>query len=553
MGKIELNLFKVEENFTYQEIQKLLKNKLNDKKNEKYLENKLTYTLGTHNFKICGMYMYTKNNFEKKLWEKKIFNLFKFDEDEVLRVAGSSYGYIIIGQDKRTYVISFGRANKAITEFIDENFGLEMAAKILDGKSVNVQSSKFYALSKNKSIIEFSNAGFDREIGEAVDGLVGKIKEIPGYQSVKNLLNIVSDKVNFTTSIKLNIEEDKVNIENLCKIISYIDNIKNNYPENNILIPRLTKVTDLNLIENLKNELNNQLLSGDYEGNIYISFYELKDSKFVFRDDISKYTLSFNRKKLFETEDLDVSNIVKVMKSENIGDIESLNVKIEYVNGETERKKALQLIDYTLQAADGTTYYSLNNGKWYKYNEKFLNVIETELAEVKKIITFDKEYDCVEEELEKFKKENEKELDKIMKIPYRELIYNFKLSKEYNGILCDRKDVGTDRLEVCDIYTNNDGLIHVKIGSPDDFIKCMNQSKNGILEYKGNNERVKNKLGIGDTECATLLLITTNKNVIENNDISKFNSLKLKINLIDWYRFVGNQKFVPKIIIAEKR
>ena len=77
---------------------------------------------------------------------------------------------------------------------------------------------------------------------------------------------------------------------------------------------------------------------------------------------------------------------------------------------------------------------------------------------------------------------------------------------------------------------------------------------NGARHYLNNRENVIKKFGeeLKDVEKITLVLIITNKTVWEKRDISKYNSLRLKLNLLDWLNAVQELGFKAEIIIGKK-
>ena len=49
-----------------------------------------------------------------------------------------------------------------------------------------------------------------------------------------------------------------------------------------------------------------------------------------------------------------------------------------------------------------------------------------------------------------------------------------------------------------------------------------------------------------------MLLITNNKKVLETKDFNNFKSLRFKLDLLEWYQYVLEHKFILKIIVAEE-
>lgn len=560
MGNVKLNIFKVDEDFTYEECIEIIEKSLQGR--EEYISKTVRNQVGTNQYQIKGFYGYNNNQLSNKIWEEKLFSMFNMENDNYKR-SFSSYGYILITNFVNTYVITFGRANTTVGKFIDLNFGLEMASKMLDGKTINLQSSKFYALSKSKSITEFTKTNFSSNIGESVDCLIGDIEEISGHNCIEALLKCVNKNVQFSTSVMLYIKDENLNLDNLCSIIFNLNRIYEKY-DNRVSIPKLSIIKDkeIELLRTLNEKVNRKVLLKDFkDGNIALSFYNLKDSKFVFKEYVQTYRIFNKRKLLNEYENLTIQDISDCMKEKNINNISELSVEIEDSEGIKERKKVIDLIECTLILENEDEFYNLSSGKWSRYNRKYIETIENALNEIRDIVEFNSNYNFDEDEVGKFTQLHKAEITSISKRIYRELEFNFKISKEQpNTILCDRKKV--NNIEICDLYANSNELIHVKLGIDKDkngkfvsnagkLIECISQSRAGINEYKNNSKQVKETLNIENVTTATLLLITANKEVIENENILYFDSWRLKINLIEWVRYVREQKMQPKIIIGK--
>lgn len=554
MSSINLNIFKVSDEFEYEELKTLLKDKLKIGIQEVVINEKIE-TKDSKTYKFCGIYVREEFSGNDTLWERKFYDIFELSTDVIKKVY-SSYGIIIISIDEIIYIISFGRANGKLTDIIDVDFGLDMAAKMLSEETIKVQSSKFFALNKNKSIVEFSKTRFMGTVGESFDALVGEVEEYTGRHAIEQITEFIRKKARFTTSISLNIEEDCFDLEHLSSLIFNLETIRNGYPER-FPIPKLKRVKEreIDLLNRLNNKLNEKILAREFnDGKIIISFYRIEDSKFVFAQDVESYKLFKDRKNIGEFPELTIEDIVVCMEENEINDINKINVQVVYTDGSKSGTPipVINLLEYTVNLEGDEDYYTLSYGVWHRYNEKYLEIIDKSIERLKDIVDFEQqEYDYNKNEVDEFAVAHKEELDEIIsKNPYTEIKYNFMLSKKLDADLCDRRNV--HGIEVCDIYMNMNGLVHVKFGAPTNFIECIDQSKKGIEMYKNNTTAVKTLLGIGDTQNATLVFITNNQSVIRNKDISKFNSLRFKINILEWYNFVISNQFIPKIIIGKE-
>ena len=553
MGTISLNIFKADDEKDYNYIKTYLAEYL--KVNEKRCTYREVFPIvNGKEYAVCAFYLRGCSDGEDSIWETKLTEEFGIEIDIAKKII-SSYGAMLVSFDGKNYILSFGKANGKIVKVANLDFGLDMASKMLTDETIKVQSSKFFGLDKNKSIVEFSKNLFLGTIGETFDGLVGDMEEYPGRSSINNISEYIHKNAEFTTSVFLDIKDEYFQIEYLCKLIFNLDNIFYNYNQR-VKIPRLKRVkkTEVELLQKLNNELNTALLNEDFEDeNMIISFYKIENSKFIFSRNIVGYELLFKRyNKTFER--LTLKDVVDFMKEYNIDDISKVKVRQIESDGTKNDKTTpvSDLLEYTVKI-DDEKYYTLSLGVWNEYNEKFIEIIDENIEQLKKLakVEYREEYNYNSSEITRCINENIDEFNNIIKRPYPEIKYNFWFSKCKNTILCDRASVQS--IEVCDLYNEELGLIHVKMGSTKNFMECIDQSENGVKYYNSNTTRAKTRLGIGDTNIATLLLLTENRNVIESGgDISKFKSLRFKLNLLEWFEKLKKNRFEGRIIIAQK-
>lgn len=147
-------------------------------------------------------------------------------------------------------------------------------------------------------------------------------------------------------------------------------------------------------------------------------------------------------------DDIDIIQIVKLFNNEQVPNIETLKnrrVLAMNIDGD-EPEYEWKIYDCLIGEVElNGCIYCLNYGKWYKLDNDFVTEINNYYNSIELI---DTEYpNC----------KSEKEAD-----------YNKKLSKSLkDSILMDTKTIrvtgmGKSSIEVCDVLTNNNELIHVK-------------------------------------------------------------------------------------------
>ena len=240
-----LNIFRVEEYFDYNKLIEKINESIFKKFNKDFSSRELIYEDKNKKIKLYGIYGVTDNTNNPNSWENNITELFGLS-DAQKKIVNSSYGLIIINYNDEIYIISFGRAYTLISEYIDGDFGLKMASKVMNEKTIKTQSSKFYSMAKSKSITEYNNTTFETDFSESVDCLRGDLQEYTGRHYIDNLSNLIkTDKVKFTTSMEVSTKNDFIDIDDLNNIIYNISSIYREYEER-LPIPRLIPIRKSN-------------------------------------------------------------------------------------------------------------------------------------------------------------------------------------------------------------------------------------------------------------------------------------------------------------------
>ena len=569
MNTIMLSIFKVAEDYLNVDINNIIRNRMDEKKieNKKVAEN--TVKIGIDEMCFTFFFGYRKNLNGKIIWYEKLKEMFQLEDEK--KTSTSTYGVLVIEGNlnkvnqengklefdkKIKYIITFGYGNNLVSDIIDYNFGLEMASTMAKTDSINTQSSKFFSLNKSKSLIIYNNANFSTQVGEAVDYLTAEIEEYSKRSSVTQLLKVVDKNVVFSTYVKVGLNKE-FTLENITKILKNLDNIKNTY-EPRFAIPKLSYITQKNskLIEKLDNRLLNDIKTENEENTSFsIGTYTNINGNIKIIDEMGQIVLSYGRKKEIYDE-LNVTNVKEFIKNNNIINVKNIKMSTEYL----EREDLYRYIDYTTQLENDDEYFCLSNGRWTKFNKEYIKKVEEEIkTKVCKITEYSDEY--ILKDLEELRKKYSKKIigknydesDEMNRQLYEERVYNFYIADKVNGTVLDRKTV--DTIEISDIYiANTHELIHTKIGEPGKFIECINQSLIGARHFIHNQKEVIKKLEnkTEKVETITLLLVVTNDEVWKNKDISRFKSLRFKLNLLEWINGVEELNFKPRIIITKK-
>ena len=578
MNDMPITIFKICDKYTEEQCIEKIKSKLSELKlsiNKLYTKE---YKFGIDSVKFNFFFASREKENGQLNWYENFKNLFELPNFS--KIGCSSYGILLINfqinkinetsgkieNDRNSkYAITFGYGNNAINDIIDYNFGLEMASKIAKQDSINTQSSKFFSLTKNKSLVIYNSSNFTTQFGEAVDYLTAEIEEEENRTAVKQLLELIEKNVSFSTYVKTSMKK-QLSFENLCKIIKNLDKIYYEYKGEKFTIPRLKYLgsKDKELIDKLNQKLSEELLKDKENINISIGMYVNNNGTIRMLENETSYILSFNRMKK-EYSELTLKNIKDFMEEFSIAEIKSIKVTTENLT----RDELYKYIDYTVNFDNSNEFFCLSNGKWTKFNREYIKKINREIEDkINKIIEFNNDFSFDENDLNNWRNIYSEEIaekkydysDSMFRLDfetaklYNERVYNYYLRDKLNAKLMDRKI--SESIEVSDIYNEKyKELIHVKIGGPGKFIECIDQSEKGMqyYSYSDKNKMYKNlKTKIGEIETITLLLIIENNTVWKKENINLFQSLRFKINLIEWYNSVLEMKYKPKIIIGKR-
>ena len=556
MKRIRLDIYKCNEEYTIEKLQKIVKTNFESKgiemKNYKRSEQS-----GTDIFNF-DFYFGCKNVGNRQIpWYEEMKNLFELEEID--KNTFSAYGILIIEakinqfedgiEDLKVkknpiYMLTFAHGGNIVGPCIEPNFGLEMASRIAKKDAINAQSSKFFSIVKNKSLVVYDNANFNTQVGEAVDYLVADIEEQSGRNAINQLLKLIEVNMNFSSNISVILKEE-FNTENLISTIRNIDNIYNTYKER-VKIPKLHYLKpgkDKEIIDKLYKKLTKDTIDLD---NTKISFglYTVANGKIHLLNEDDTCEIYVNRKKEIYDE-LNLENVRDFMKKYDIKDITKIKTKIG-----TKSLELHKLIDYTTILEKENEYYCLSNGACTLFNDNYVKKVKEEITDkINNIVEYKSEYNLVD--LEKLAEKYDNSEEEKSDVSYQERIYNKFLCDKMHADLMDRELL--DYLEIADLYEPDEKqLIHVKIGEAGKLVECVNQSSRGAEYYKHNVDIVKSKFTkIKGVKTITLFFVINTKSVWNSKDFNKFKSLKLKLGLIEWYNNVQELGYTPKIIVAK--
>lgn len=414
----KISIYLIKKDIAYEEILKecAYKNKLLE------LDNSITFFLPTTS--------------KQPDW---LINYFKKD-DASLKISNShskviSLHKIVIDGEERIFAIPFGNGKILLNDdVIEEQFGIKVLLNSVEKDGFRKLSIANYGSdhrTKNEQTpkkTDISEFGFDI-YNDFVRRATAKSEE-----KIFNKNTITGGDL-FSVSVPVNIENvddflmfcyRRYKSDKYKKHFSWLDNIK--------------EVREKGLKEKLNNELVNQINQHNYN-DIWLAVPEvvewekIKDFRF--------------RRSEVGSDDIELEDYVNMLSPKNISSVEMLKrSKVYAMSTETDE----ELYNWTVYNCligeiqyDGNIY-CLNFGKWYKVNNDFVTTVNDYYE---KISICSKSFiDC---------NNGEKEGD-----------YNKRLSDSFdNSVLFDTQTVqqsgmGKSSIEVCDVLTKDNELIHVK-------------------------------------------------------------------------------------------
>ena len=258
----QLTIYKLSEFKALDELSRELELKLGkgkESKNNEVLDIK-------DNIKILYFSFIKDNTGNDITWFKK-WNGF-FGITNPLRASSTTgHGAIVIEltQLQQQYLLTFGKSASLFKEFLIPNYSISIAEKLFNGKTMDSVSSKYFSLTKNKSLISYAQgSSYNFEEGEAADLLKATIEEHKDRTEkryVEQLLGYIKPLATISYSnIKLTISKEEIELDDLIDVVALLSSIESSY-SSQLDIPQMKPIKKnqeqpLNdkLWESIKNE-----------------------------------------------------------------------------------------------------------------------------------------------------------------------------------------------------------------------------------------------------------------------------------------------------------
>ncbi len=518
------------------------------------------------NTKILYVSFINKNPDSEITWFRKWDQFFEI-KDELRSSTFTGHGAIIIEliKEQKQYLLTFGKSASLFKDIIVPNYGIDIAGRLFTGKTMDSVSSKFFSMTKNKTLTSYAQGTLhDFEEGEAADLIKAKLEEHSNRKEdkyIEQLLTYVKPLATISYSnVKLTVCKEDICIKDIVEVIRLMDKIESSYSYK-LDIPQMKPIPkdqETKLNEKLWNSIKAKDNSVVFSVPI---FAKDNDDFYYFLDAIDSVTLKYGRYASETYENFCLDDLFSFV--DNNPEIESLNqirciISVNQINQKIEISKWLEA-----QIEDENVTYALYNGRWYSFNDNYLKRITNKIVEIEnegKVLSVDNHYSVSSEVLNRFCESHSDEIERLFskegntpltKI-YTEFKYNFYTAKHEKWNLFDR--CLSENVELCDLCDPNNSFIHCKIGETENLEECLRQSILSLLYFtqkQPNIERFTNKEGKELTKPQFIkVLYLLKKETASNFKISKLQSLKCKLTFLHWYKQCILMQYKPQLIIA---
>lgn len=502
-------------------------------------------------------------------WFKKWSSFFGITEP--LRSSSTTgHGAIIVEltETHQQYLLTFGKSASLFSEMLVPNYGINIAGKLFNGKTMDSVSSKYFSLTKNKSLISYAQeSSYDFSEGEAADLLKATIEEhkdrVDG-RYIEQLLGIIKPLATISYSnIKLTISKEMIDLKDIIEVVELLSKIESSYPDQ-LDIPQMKPIKK-NQEERLNGKLWEAIKAKDRSVIFSIPiFTKDPDDYYVFLDSVDSVALKYRRvSQVYENFCID--DLFSFV--ENNPQIEALNqIHCTITSNQVEREEPLlqKWLDSQIEL-DGKTY-ALFNGKWFYFNDSYLDRICNRIKEIEadqETIVWDDSFSADSKSIDKFCEDNSDNVIKLfsdggttpLSSIYKEFRYNFYTAKTRGWNLFDRCISGS--VELCDLSNPNESFIHCKIGRSTNLEECLRQSMMSLLYFSQNQPEIEsfvNRAGEKLTKPKEIVVLYLSESDIDSSfKISSIQSLKCKLTFLNWYNQCKLMRYTPKLIVARYR
>lgn len=436
------------------------------------------------------------------------------DEIETEHIRNKMYfGVFLWSNLENCFAVTYGKSHHYAKTFCEPGFGLNLATKIADSKDIRQKSARKFGGRNTRAINSYQRETLlDLNVNESVDYLSAKISDDKVKQFSKQAK--FGDSLLITKDINwLDFGEFLNHIVNCLTETSKFD------------LPKVNQIKDEEIIGNLNKELKLLLDNDDLSVNISEDTYSIIGVDFNFSN-ADKYELYFRRGFKRNSQQLNSLDLPAIIKFAKLNDADLFDIKIKFYTDtrSTYSKDFKNIIDYS----HPTEKIILQDGKWFEFNEEYVNQLNTFVDMIKINTT------------------NEMpEIDKIIESDFSKL-----LSNQHGYNLYDKTFVSTQKhlFEPWDLE-KDETVYAVKFGSSQKLSYVFDQAINTLTLL---TNKVKTEKGLiyenFKIKKFCVWLGISRKSKI--NSLSSVKSLIFKQKAVEWHRVCKNLNIGSEIKIS---
>lgn len=428
--------------------------------------------------------------------------------------------------DSSAYVIPLGKTHFYISDYVELSFGLELAESIADNSQAKMKSLKSFGGRTSKSLVSYNSES----------SLIFSSCESAEYIKLK-----ARDKdkwgksfIHFGTSVQINSSE--VVPSDLGSLIGDIETALH-HDGKHFRLP-LMKEVDIAQAGHLFEKLADKMLGQDQT--IHFLDYEIYGVDFVFTQQ-THVRLKYQRQYSDNLPELHLENILEFAARHEIDLAQSVSQIRVQVLVDGDAKYTVPLIRL-MEYHDDDSKCFLFRGKWFHFNQSFLDTLHTALANV---VVERFPMDFVEAEFKAWEAERQE------RVHYRERFVLTKISDQLGYEIFDRsmdyQHAGDKSyaIEVGDLYDDvNQKIVVAKIGSPRDFSYAFDQAYAVLSNVVGGEYIVNGGQNIPIKEVEVLLIFKTDRVL---NSATDTQSLIFEIKLNELNRIAQERNVQLKL------
>ena len=422
------------------------------------------------------------------------------------------FATLLIYNSKVVYAVSLGKSHFYLKHFCDRDFGLNLAERLADDVNIKIKNSKFYKSRKNKIITTYQEgSSIDFDSGESLHYLRAKTIDKDNWGKTAS----------FGHSAQFSIE---IKPEELPIFIKKIEEILEQSPR--IKLPKVILVQDEETQNKLDSLLAKVLTGLSQSSTVQESDITLSGVDFIFSD---QYEYSFyvkgNRDSHTDKGELTLDRLRQFISENNINLETQLNeVKVKTHN-EYGRDFSVSLKE-ALEFVEEKERYCLIDGKWYQFNQSYLDFLKEEVDS----IGFKAQEDVNDKTEPEFNQRKGQE--------------GFINCDRLSETLCKKY-----RVEKIDLYKDKI-LYFVKFGTPQKMNYVVDQAANTVKLLQNNQSKIHINDEEKEVETICLWLVFDRRQRFKK--LSELNSLIFHMKLADWKRIVQNARYKPVIYVSYK-